>query len=221
MHYATLIYVNIAAALKDVDSIVDSQGLPVDEEIKFAIAALMVAGIPTSASCAGHLDSGDPFPWVRIGQPAELPGKDSYIEPEIQQIATGLKAVASGTKNIEIYVVIRLVDKDARYHIAVENDSTDIKSLDDMSLDDAQIRDNYHQRAVVMELLQDFYKTRRDVSFDRMLIIEAGGSDGDCVLQPMGGAIMSTIDEKIRSKKLVAYRKEFKDFGEYLVLMQK
>lgn len=52
---------------REVDNITDKLGQPVDTEIKPLVVALRFVDFPTTGSCAGHLDSGLPFPWVDIG----------------------------------------------------------------------------------------------------------------------------------------------------------
>ena len=47
----------------------DALGERVDLGIRDAVVALNLTGIPTEASCEGHLDHGKPGPWVEIGVP--------------------------------------------------------------------------------------------------------------------------------------------------------
>jgi hypothetical protein len=42
----------------------DRLGYPIDEGIVEMVVALNVCGLPTSQSCAGHLDRGHPYPWI-------------------------------------------------------------------------------------------------------------------------------------------------------------
>ncbi len=43
--------------------------IEMDEGIKETVAALMLHGFTTNASCFGHLDHGTPYPWVGITHP--------------------------------------------------------------------------------------------------------------------------------------------------------
>ncbi len=51
---------------KDVDSLTDKTGEPIDANIKHAVIALRYAGFNTTASCEGHQDHGFPYPWVEM-----------------------------------------------------------------------------------------------------------------------------------------------------------
>ncbi len=54
-------------AVQEVLGIRDRLGKPVDPGIRLAVIALRAAGFETAASCQGHLDHGEPFPWIDIG----------------------------------------------------------------------------------------------------------------------------------------------------------
>ena len=41
--------------LKELDKIVDNEGVPIDENIKETVAALNLNGFPTIKSCGGHI----------------------------------------------------------------------------------------------------------------------------------------------------------------------
>lgn len=51
-----------------VDTLTDSLGLGIDEDIKETVTAFRVYGFATSQSCAGHSDQehGTMFPWVEV-----------------------------------------------------------------------------------------------------------------------------------------------------------
>jgi hypothetical protein len=51
---------------KEVDSLTDLMGEPIDKNIKHIVIALRYAGFHTTASCEGHMDRGFPYPWVDI-----------------------------------------------------------------------------------------------------------------------------------------------------------
>jgi hypothetical protein len=46
----------------------DTLGMPIDPLILPVVIWLTVWGIPTRASCEGHIDRGMPYPWVDIGR---------------------------------------------------------------------------------------------------------------------------------------------------------
>jgi hypothetical protein len=61
-----------SAALRDVAALTDRLGLPVDPGIRDAVAALNLAGFPTTQSCEGHVNAaghGLPSPWVELDLP--------------------------------------------------------------------------------------------------------------------------------------------------------
>ena len=64
----------LGAAARQVDSMRDALGKPVDAGIKSLVTALNVSGFPTTASCEGHLDWGVPAPWVDV---APVPTQES------------------------------------------------------------------------------------------------------------------------------------------------
>lgn len=52
---------------------VDGQGRRIDLGIMGAVLYLNVHGIRTTFSCEGHLDHGEPFPWIWIDKGSEKP----------------------------------------------------------------------------------------------------------------------------------------------------
>ncbi len=66
----------------EVEKIVDSLGHKIDKNIKETVVALKVYGFPTRASCEGHLDWGEPFPWVGIRTPEPEGWKESEEKKE-------------------------------------------------------------------------------------------------------------------------------------------
>lgn len=61
-----------SAALRHVAALTDRLGLPVDPGIRDAVAALSLAGFPTTQSCEGHVNAaghGLPSPWVELDLP--------------------------------------------------------------------------------------------------------------------------------------------------------
>jgi len=52
--------------VSDVERLRDSLGLHIDNEIKPLVVALRANGFSTTASCAGHVDHGLPYPWVDV-----------------------------------------------------------------------------------------------------------------------------------------------------------
>lgn len=50
----------------EVEKIVDKKGLGIDPGIKDLVIGLRKFGVETEASCEGHRNWGEPFPWVDI-----------------------------------------------------------------------------------------------------------------------------------------------------------
>ena len=57
---------NLEEVKREVKSLRDSLGMPVDAKIKDLVIGLRRWGINTSMSCEGHLKEGLPYPWVEI-----------------------------------------------------------------------------------------------------------------------------------------------------------
>ena len=55
--------------LREVDELRDKLGKPVDAGIREAVAILQLLGLHTRQSCEGHLDWGQPAPWVALYVP--------------------------------------------------------------------------------------------------------------------------------------------------------
>lgn len=49
-----------------ISNLADKLGMPIDENIKTLLIGLWVNNIETTGSCEGHLNWGEPFPWVDI-----------------------------------------------------------------------------------------------------------------------------------------------------------
>jgi hypothetical protein len=56
----------LASLKKELESIKDNLGKPIDEGIKETVLYLRAFGLPTDQSCEGHLNRGLPAPWVEI-----------------------------------------------------------------------------------------------------------------------------------------------------------
>lgn len=59
------------AKRQEIEGITDKLGRGLDEGIKETVVAFTMNGLNTTASCEGHLDHGDPTPWIDIGAPGE------------------------------------------------------------------------------------------------------------------------------------------------------
>ena len=72
------------AKLADIERLRDALGFPIDEKIRETVVALNLIGIPTSASCEGHIDRAKGAPWVKVEAPNKpherFIGEDGIIE---------------------------------------------------------------------------------------------------------------------------------------------
>ncbi len=75
--------------LKELDRLADRLGMPVDEDIKEAVAALNLMDIPTSSSCGGHIGERFNFPYLMgkaEGRPKyKFPGQREILEDLAQE----------------------------------------------------------------------------------------------------------------------------------------
>lgn len=69
----------------------DKPGQTIDQGILQTVIALNANNIPTLASCEGHLDHGEPFPWVDIGNPEDK--KTKTIATDRGRILEGSSSV--------------------------------------------------------------------------------------------------------------------------------
>ena len=55
--------------MKNIDEITDKLGLPIDNNIKYAVKCFNDAGFETCASCEGHFHAwGLPHPWIHFNE---------------------------------------------------------------------------------------------------------------------------------------------------------
>ncbi len=57
------------STLKKVDQLTDGRGTKVDTRIRETVAILWLYGFHTYGSCEGHLEWGEPYPWVELYAP--------------------------------------------------------------------------------------------------------------------------------------------------------
>jgi hypothetical protein len=110
---------------REVDSITDGLGLPIDEGIKKIVIALRLWGFMTSGSCQGHTGRGTPYPWVEIYAPDQR--RDVWIkanELQREKLSALLGEFYKVTdhkyiftyEDIGIFGGFRLINKGAKTH---------------------------------------------------------------------------------------------------------
>lgn len=75
--------------VKQVETIVDGVGEPVDEGVKEPVVALKTHGFGTKSSCEGHLDWGYPYPWIEVG--SQLSEADNRISSRFSVLKKSLR----------------------------------------------------------------------------------------------------------------------------------
>ncbi len=161
------------AAFEKLGKIVDGMGLEIDSDIRHAVAALNAAGFVTTASCAGHLDHGLPYPWIDIGErhfagdlkltPKFLKGFRNDLEKVAEKHtvgdASGLSAYVN--KGHKQYVIIAGSDNHKRLYINNMNDTVVTNSQ----------RKNIKMAQKMFRLLEDYYAAN-PTAFPFMLSIQ-------------------------------------------------
>ncbi|MFH1129559.1 MAG: hypothetical protein V1686_02380 [Patescibacteria group bacterium] len=103
---------------RQVDEIADKLGMPIDKEIKDAVVALNVWGIPTSQSCEGHLqEKGASFPWIEVYAP-EPGGWEEGGEKEKEWIVENLKHRVKTMELLEEFYKDRETPFDAKLNFS-------------------------------------------------------------------------------------------------------
>jgi len=108
----------IKDAEKQVNEITDRLGMPIDTEIKDAVVALNIWGVPTSQSCEGHLHKeGASFPWVEVYAP-EPEGWKENEEKEREWTMENLKNRVKTMELLEEFYKDRKTSFDARLNFS-------------------------------------------------------------------------------------------------------
>jgi len=74
---------------------------------------------------------------------------------------------------------------------------------------------NFEQQRKMMKLLEEFYQNR-EAPFDARLVFANIGAFGGFRVQSFGAEIMAILPLKEKQEKLALYRKEMRDFTEFL-----
>ena len=114
----------------------DALGLPIDECILEVVVALNACGLPTAASCAGHLDHGEGAPWIMIEPPAvaglraqitilqalHTPGQWSPVVEEMVHLAATARTLQQEPRrtlagHVRQFYQQRVTDQDSRLRL--------------------------------------------------------------------------------------------------------
>jgi len=192
---------------KEIERSADSLGYKIDDHIKETVVAFNVVGLPTSASCEGHIDHGISAPWIEVSAPNQ-PEERFIGEREIFQ------RVASKYR-ISFEDVKRGVNHNAWAEALRESSQSDetpeykrwrneTKKLMDKS----------------SELIEKFYQGKDVASNIKLEISESG--EGEFRVQN-GGEDYKPVPEKLTdeqkgklAQRLMQYQEEMKKFTAFL-----
>lgn len=197
-----------------IDKIVDRLGEDADDNIKEALTALNVIGLPTSSSCEGHIDHGVPAPWIHIEAPNE-PTERFIGEMEMY------KKIAD-KYNVPIANVKRGIQTKEMPHGAWAEAWEAWKKLKEETPEYTEWRrENNKLEEKLQKLLNEFYHGR-DADIDLQIRI---GRMADCIRLYNGGEDRRKIkvppnltDEQKTEliRRLALRQQEINDFSKFL-----
>ncbi len=169
--------------------VADRLGKTIDAGILETVVVLNILGIPTIASCEGHIDWGTRAPWVDIAStdPATHVSIAKLSTEALQERERDQKTPA------EIAAMFEEVHKIRRA----------VKVL------------HIQERQKLLTYLATFYEDRH-VSYDRRLIIRPLGTDGKSRLESQGADCQEVAPLDTREKKLREYQEEMQAFTTFL-----
>jgi hypothetical protein len=92
----------IDEAIAETNAITDALGHPVDEHIKKLVTALHLHRIPTTSSCEGHLDHGEPYAWIDIGNDSGVMPYANVVDDQVvMEVGTKLQTLAQQADNLD------------------------------------------------------------------------------------------------------------------------
>lgn len=193
--------------MEEVDHIVDAVGEHIDAGIKNTVVAFDLLGLPTSASCEGHLDHGYCAPWVDVsapGKPARYIGEHGVYQRIAEKYGISVEDVQRG-RNI---VAFNEFDEEA----SKNGETAEYKKWRE---------ENEILRGKADTLLQEFY-CNRTVS-DNLRLVTKGIDAGGEFRVHNGGSDYETDhdnlndgDKKQLTIRLGQYQKEMQDFTRLL-----
>jgi hypothetical protein len=201
--------------LKELESITDKNGTPIDGKIKEAVAAFQLNGFSTATSCEGHAEAGEPTPWIVVQAP-DKPGERFINEKNIFQ----KKADACG---IPIEKFNHHTNRDAfleAFSEASEQEETEEYKK--------WTNENEKLLLKMTDLLDEFYKDRNvpddirltiDILFTNAFCVHNGGEEyAKKHTNRINGADASQPEEEYYrlQERMVERQKEMKIFAEFL-----
>ena len=213
---------DLTEALREVDTITDALGLPIDKNIRRVIAALRMHEFPTRASCEGHVNWGSPYPWIDMGTDVNQSEPDPEIsDTSIQKIGKSLQKVAREYQNVELYTTVALTNQDRRYHITATKEELEYRSLED-NVDELRTKKiNQKDKKRLIKLLDNFYRQNPQLLYSRVLTLNDSGAFGEYTLQNIGAITNELVDDKQKEENIKLFREEMNSFAQYLINLKK
>lgn len=208
----------IKEALAKVDAITDALGKPIDENVRQIVAALHLHGIPTTGSCEGHVDWGEPYPWIDIGADVGLPAYGDTVKDDgIMRVAAELQKLVVEHGDLELYATAIKVRSEVRYGINVSKKELQLRALDE-NIDEGNIQqENYGYAAKLTKLLQDFYKFNRAADYSHTLVLVPGSLYGNVRLLNSGSAASYKLSTRQKYATIRDFQVTLNNFAEFLI----
>ncbi len=173
-----------------VDHSSDALGKGIDAGIAETVVALNVLGIPTTASCEGHLHHGTGAPWVDIEDPSasERSSKVGQLFQHALQVQQERSQITEE--------VLRLFEE---AHQARE----EVKRI------------HLIVRRKLLAYLAVFYD-QRQAPYDVRLVVQARSTTGKSRLESQGADLQDVAPLDIKAQKLQEYQEEMHAFTAFL-----
>lgn len=189
----------------DVESWTDALGMPIDPKIKETVIVLNLLGFKTSQSCEGHIDWGNPYPWISFS------AGDSEIKLLAQKADNILEKVAIERKKLtEKYPDTPI----SEINLDVEAPGLTLLYDQIRELGDQIKRLSRLKFIMLNDLINKFYKKHSE-DYDRILFL-SDSVVNEYWLISIGSCWQVARDEDARAKKLKEYQEEMQLFTEFL-----
>lgn len=192
---------------KEIERYADALGYGIDGNIKETLVALNIFGLPTTASCEGHIDRGISAPWVEISAPNESEERFAG-QNEIYRKIAGKYGISSEE-----------VKRGDNHQAWVEAETENSKNDETPEYKNWR-EENKKLMAKTAGFLREFYRNRKSDSSNRIEITEDG--EGSFRIHN-GGEDYKNVPEKISEKqkeelseRLQKHQKEMKEFSLFL-----
>jgi len=197
---------------KEIESWYDGEGYGIDEKIKDTVVAFNMVGLPTGASCEGHLDWGYSYPWVEVEAPDEpdqrFIGQEKIFQKVADEYGLSLEEIKKGENNEAYFKALEE---------AAENGET------------PEYEEWRHKNQELMkkasEFLDEFYMARKapeniklEISEDTEGSFRINNNSGEDTRPASKEKFEKLTDEqKIElSQRLEQYQSEMKEFTKFL-----